>query len=344
MSKISAIICELNPFHAGHGHIFNAARQESDIVVAVMSGNFVQRGDAAIYDKYVRSKAAIEGGADLVLELPFPYSSSSAEYFARAGVKIAEKVGCTDLYFGSECGDLEALRKCADALNNAVFEGTERAAFGREEYLRNAISDLPESVYSSPNDILGCEYCRYHKLVPHAVKRITTESASSIREKLGNPASDKLFELMFNHFRTIRNLTDNIADSNGGVGGRLYNSAFATNNYNEWMKIAATKQYTNSRLRRVGLYTITGVSNAILKSEPEYTNVLAANKKGRDYLSYIRRKSDIKIFTNTPSKFELSEIGKAQFETADFADKIYTLVSGISDVGYFPKHSPIILE
>ena len=84
MKRISAIICELNPLHEGHKHIFSAAKEKSDVLIAVMSGNFVQRGETAVYDKYKRARSVLSAGADLVLELPFPYSASSAEFFARA--------------------------------------------------------------------------------------------------------------------------------------------------------------------------------------------------------------------------------------------------------------------
>ena len=93
--RTAAIICEYNPFHNGHKfHIEETKRQlEADAVIAIMSGNFVQRGDAAIFDKHLRAKAAVLGGADLVLELPAVYSSASAEFFAKGAVKILDKLG-----------------------------------------------------------------------------------------------------------------------------------------------------------------------------------------------------------------------------------------------------------
>ncbi|MGM9664511.1 MAG: nucleotidyltransferase family protein, partial [Eubacteriales bacterium] len=83
--KISAIICEYNPFHFGHAYHISEIKKNSDAVIAVMSGSFTQRGIPAVVSKYERAHMALEGGADLVLELPFPYCASSAEYFARAG-------------------------------------------------------------------------------------------------------------------------------------------------------------------------------------------------------------------------------------------------------------------
>ena len=112
-----AIICEYNPFHRGHEYQIKKIREqfgEDTAVVCIMSGNYTQRGEFAFMPKTERAKCAILGGADLVLELPFPFSSSSAEYFAKSGVKIADSLGCVDyLSFGSESGDLNALYEAA---------------------------------------------------------------------------------------------------------------------------------------------------------------------------------------------------------------------------------------
>ena len=121
--KISAVICEYNPFHPGHAYHISEVKKNSDAVIAVMSGSFTQRGIPAVISKYERAREAIAGGADLVLELPFPYCAASAEYFARAGVDIAERAGVvSELSFGSESGDAEALMKIAENMNSIAFD------------------------------------------------------------------------------------------------------------------------------------------------------------------------------------------------------------------------------
>ena len=120
--KVAGIIAEYNPFHSGHGYLIEQARASgADCVVCVMSGYFTQRGEAAIADPYFRSRALLYGGADLVLELPYPYSSSSAEFFAGAGVDILSRLSVDELWFGSECGDLTLLQRGADASLDEVF-------------------------------------------------------------------------------------------------------------------------------------------------------------------------------------------------------------------------------
>lgn len=114
--KVCACICELNPFHNGHEYLFREARRlaGADFLIAVMSGDFVQRGMPAICDKYARTSMALNGGADLVVELPVSFATASADYFAQGAVSMLNNMGIVDcLCFGSECGDLEMLVSCA---------------------------------------------------------------------------------------------------------------------------------------------------------------------------------------------------------------------------------------
>jgi len=121
MEKAVGVICEFNPFHNGHAHFLRKVKEAfpQKPVVCVMSGNFVQRGSFAIQEKYSRAKCAVLCGADLVLELPFPFSSLSAESFARSAVSVLNEIGVVDtLAFGCECTDAEALFHCAENLSS----------------------------------------------------------------------------------------------------------------------------------------------------------------------------------------------------------------------------------
>lgn len=158
------IICEYNPFHNGHLHQIKEIRKISDEpIICVMSGSFTQRGEAAITDKYTRARMALLCGADLVLELPVPYCFSSAEYFARAGVRILDSVGVNALCFGSECADGERLYRIAKAAASDAFrEKCRELAKGEgtaEGYFELLAQESGEKNLSS-NDILGVEYCK----------------------------------------------------------------------------------------------------------------------------------------------------------------------------------------
>ena len=115
--KITGIIAEYNPFHNGHAYQIAKIKEEtdSDYVIVAMSGDFVQRGEPAITDKYERARMALSCGADLVLELPICYAASSAEFFAKGSVALFDKLGVTtNLCFGSECGNIDTLSRIAE--------------------------------------------------------------------------------------------------------------------------------------------------------------------------------------------------------------------------------------
>jgi len=201
--KVAAVIAEYNPFHNGHALHLERTRELAGAthIVAVMSGDFVQRGDAACADKRTRALTAVRCGADLVLELPLPWAIAGAETFARGGVGIAAALGCVDiLSFGSECGDIgliartaaltdsgEALLRLRERLDGgASFAAARSAALAQ-------IAPECAALLSEPNDTLGVEYCRaLSVLAPHirpfCVQRTgAAHDSASARE--GQPVS-----------------------------------------------------------------------------------------------------------------------------------------------------------
>lgn len=184
--RVCGIVAEYNPFHNGHAWQIAEIRRlmgEESPIVCCMSGNFVQRGEAAIIDKFSRAEMAVRGGADLVIELPSPYSLSSAEAFAENAVMLLENAGCTDLFFGSECGDTAALEEIAAVLLEhetvaatlAHLESGISYAAARERALYARIREKA-ALIQSPNNILGVEYCkallkRKSAMRPHALPR-----------------------------------------------------------------------------------------------------------------------------------------------------------------------------
>ena len=184
---VYAVICEFNPFHNGHALLVNRIKEaDSDaVIVAVMSGNFVERGDASVIDKYSRAEMALRCGCNLVLELPAPWCFSGAEFFARGGVHIADSIGAADtLAFGSESGDIEALELSAMRLSSAEF--SEKLSEMREAHPSLNTAALRERAYtalygksshfSGSNDLLALEYISAidqlsAKLTPITIKR-----------------------------------------------------------------------------------------------------------------------------------------------------------------------------
>ena len=168
--KIVGLITEYNPFHAGHLYHMQQAREltGADYCVVLMSGSFVQRGEPAIFDKYLRTKTALLAGADLVLEIPVAFSTASAHEFAAYGVALLSAIGVDAVVFGSECGQIEILKQAAYALNYESAEFQERLRKGLKAGLTYPqarakaleMEDTWASVLTSPNNILGIEYLR----------------------------------------------------------------------------------------------------------------------------------------------------------------------------------------
>ena len=158
------IICEYNPFHTGHKRQIDILRSMGyDCIICVMSGNYTQRGELTIFDKYTRAESALCGGADLVLELPFPFSSLSAEGFANAGVHILASIGVGAISFGSECGDINLLCRAAEVICYPefadVYNELQRGGLGSATAYFEAIKRVSGDDSSLlSNDILGISY------------------------------------------------------------------------------------------------------------------------------------------------------------------------------------------
>ena len=167
------IIAEYNPLHNGHLYQMRKCREmaQADNIVVIMSGDFTQRGEAAVMDKWTRSRLAVENGADLVIELPFAYAVNSAEYFARGGVRILDALGCvTHLGFGAESESLEQLQKIAretadespefqEMLQQYLSEGMTYAR-AREMTTTELLGEETAGHVQTPNNILAIEYLK----------------------------------------------------------------------------------------------------------------------------------------------------------------------------------------
>ena len=158
------IVCEYNPFHNGHLRQINEIKKVSgEPIICIMSGNFTQRGEVAIVDKYERAKMAIEAGADLVFELPVPFCCASAEYFASAGVYILNELGVSKISFGSESADAEEIMRIAEIAASDTFK-EECAKLSQGEGSASAYFELLASISGvdgiKSNDILAIEYAK----------------------------------------------------------------------------------------------------------------------------------------------------------------------------------------
>ena len=220
----AGIIVEYNPLHMGHVHLLRETRRilgEDTVILCCMSGDFVQRGDFALLRRQARAKAAVQSGADLVLELPLPWAVSSAEGFARGAVETLLSTNVlTHLAFGSECGDGAALQRVAAALQSEEFPALLRQelkvgdsfAAARERSVGKRLSPEDAALLQSPNNILGIEYCKAlldckSTVEPLTIRRVgaahdakeaqgTIASASAIRTLLKEGEKERALSLM----------------------------------------------------------------------------------------------------------------------------------------------------
>lgn len=180
------IICECNPFHGGHEYLIKCARESgAGAVVCVMSGNFVQRGEAAVLSPHARAEILVSSGVDAVVELPFPYAASSAEFFGRAGVEILERLGIDEVWFGSETGDLESLSRYADVAESAEFQAAYAEATEKDGGTASAYFSLLSKMAGdgnaacAPNDILAISYLRAIRKLGANIRPVTVKREGS---------------------------------------------------------------------------------------------------------------------------------------------------------------------
>lgn len=341
--KITGIICEYNPLHLGHAKQFRMIRQkEPDTgIVCLMSGNYVQRGMPAVFDKAYRAQAAIECGADLVLELPVTAALSSAEGFAAEGVRILSSF-CDTLSFGAE--NPEGLTETAQALLQPAFSEKLREilALGlsfptaRQKALEGM--GLDGSILETPNNILAVEYCKAilsqeSKMKPEPILRQgyyhdtvadkENPSATAVRNLIERKEdcnrfiperARECFENAPVHTLSsgekailyrLRTMTDEEFEAlpygSEGLWRKLMKNARQYATLEEILTATKSKRYTRTRLDRMVMCAFLGLTADDLIAPAPYARVLGLNDKGREILLRARKFGD---FPNIGEKID----------------------------------------
>ena len=328
--EATGIICEYNPLHLGHKKqmdMIRAAYPDGGIV-CLMSGNYVQRGHPAIIDKSLRARAAISAGADLVLELPVTASLSSAEGFAREGVRILGGF-CQRLCFGAESAGKESLLATArlllspefpDALHHELDKGLSFPV-ARQSALQ--AMGLESDTLSLPNDILATEYCKailelgvamepmpilrkggYHDDTPDPENPSATavrELMSSGEDWLSYVPDDSCKGAVLHTLPSgeqailsrLRTMTDSEFEAlpygSEGLWRKLMHNARREATLERIVEATKSKRYTRTRLDRMILCAYLGLTAADLSAPAPYTRVLAFNDRGRELLKSARQ-------------------------------------------------------
>lgn len=372
---VNALITEYNPFHNGHIYHINESKKltNPDVTIAVMSGQFTQRGEIAITDKFTRAREVIKY-VDLVVELPLYYAISFADDFGLGAVQIANMMKATHIIFGSESGEMKELTQVHDTLKSA--DNNERIAHLMQEghnYPRALSMALGQDVLS-PNNILGLSYLKaIHEVAP-AITPLTIKrkgnayndevlshhqfsSATSIRQAIFNGNHEEARRFMpeslldsiarpvnNNHlFKILKSIIlthttgslRRIYTMGEGLEYRLLSKIRDAHTYDAYLNAVKTKRYTHTRLNRLMLYILFNITHEKFKSYtmPDAVRVLAMNKTGQQYLAKI--KSEINIVTN------LNHKNSHNFKNEIMATDIYNTISGSNDHDF---NTPVIIH
>lgn len=410
--KAVGLVTEYNPFHNGHLYHLNKAMEltGADISVAVMSGDFVQRGEPAVLDKYVRASMALNSGVNLVVELPVNYAVSSAESFAAGALKVLNYIKADSIAFGSESGDIEKLSRLAhilcdneDTLYNEISKYTANGisyAAARQKTVENLTDKKTAAMLTSSNNILAVEYLKAiiknnYAIKPYTVQRqgdayndtdIRSDYASAtalrgnlkadniskyipvkaglilssntnyiypddITEALFTRLLDILFASSYDKNVFIENVMQ-YPDVNKEIAGRLYksamdmitrtvqqrsesedNGAFSFGSLCEHIK---TKEVPLSRIKRALVRITLGLDKKHMKkySNAPYIRVLGFDKKGQEYLSYIRKTVEVPLITKTA---DYKEMLLDDIHAANIYNMIVAGKYGVKELGDFVR-------
>lgn len=379
MNTACALICEYNPFHTGHKYQIEQLKQHFTHIVCIMSGATVQRGEFAIADKYLRARAAVAEGADIVVELPYPYSSLGAKDFAAAGVHIAKSLGLSTLAFGAE-DDCDILRRIAVFLLQETAKKQIKALTkiqksisypqARQSIIAEKFGIEAGKLITKPNNILAVEYMMSggDRFNYFAVKRDPAlKSASFIRnvphEDLSHWLPRKSAEI-YNTInrRDIKNLELailaklRIADSDSlydiydmtpDLAMRIIKSAEKATNVAALMSFTAAKTDTTAKLRRAVLHSFIGGTKAAAKELPRFSNLLAAKSDSLYLLKGKGSEDHTAEFTllSKPAHYKmLLETAKTQFLLNAKAEALAALAAiKVEAADAHLRASPIII-
>ena len=353
--KSLGIIAEFNPFHEGHKYIMDKAMADTDaeVCVVVMSGNFVQRGQPAVYDKWQRAEAAVNQGANLVVELPTVYACNSAEYFAKGGVSVLEGFGCIDyLAFGSETGDVCELQRAADFLkhNDETLKGRIQTLMkeghshpkAREIAVLEMEKDFDENLIKEPNNILGIEYLQQiETLKPYTTKRRGAgyhESASAIRKAM--EADDPVYfdGVREQYWRLVAakilqmdvSQLTKIFSADEGLANKIKKEIRYASSADELIERVKSKVYTRSRISRLLTQVLLDIDKDTVGEAAGYIRVLAFDRTGAKFLKSVKKAecNRLPILTNINKEAaDYPEIREALAKDI-LASDIYNLIFG----------------
>ena len=369
------IICEYNPFHNGHIYHLEKVKElaKDEPIILVLSGNYTQRGNISIIEKYDKAELSLKYGVDLVVELPFPFATQSSDFFAKGALNILNELKCNKIIFGSENDNVNELYDLAKIqINNKEYEKLVKEDLDKginyPTAMSNALKKLSNTTINTPNDLLGLSYVKEiiknkYDIEPITIKRTndynskelkgSINSATSIREALNNNIdisssvpkdvintiikidNNLLFNLLKYKVLSEKNISI-YQTVDEGIDNKIIKEINNVNNLEELITKIKSKRYTYNKLNRMFTHIICSYTKEDNKkyNDIKYIRVLGFTNKGKNYLNKIKKELSIPIITN---------INKDNIDLLSLdikVDSIYNLLTNRKDNLYSKK--PII--
>ena len=329
------IIAEFNPLHYGHTYLIDKAKEiyPNEEIIVVLGGNILQRGNLSIIEKYDKTKIALDSNVDLVVELPYPFATQSADIFAKGSIEILNKLKVDKLIFGSEEGIIDKFIKVANTqINNKEYDKLVKSYLDKgNNYptsMNKALKELIDVEIDKPNDLLALSYIKEilknnYKIEPITIKRTNNyhskeleeiSSASSIREAFKNNIDissyipkeeikylkidyeDKLFNLLKYKILSENDLSIyNLVDE--GIDNKIKEEINKSNNLDDLINNIKSKRYTYNRIERILSFILFNYKKENNNTNLNYIRVLGFNSTGQNYLNKIKKDITIPIIT-----------------------------------------------
>lgn len=354
------LIAEYNPIHNGHIYQIKEIKRlyPNSIIILITNSYFTQRGDISIINKWHKTKIALDNNIDLVIELPFPYATQSADIFAKGALKILNFLQIDTLVFGSESNDINKLKKLASTqLNNKKYDEKVKTYLNQginyPTAMSNSLKDILGYTTSSPNDLLGISYIKeiirnnyrinavslkrtidYHskiaskKIASATLIRTLIRENKDITNYIPKYQTDYLYqdlslESYFPYIKYKIITSKNLAiykTVDEGIENRINKVINSVNSWKELIEKIKNKRYTYNKVNRMLIHILTNFTKDESNNlNIDYIRVLGFSQKGRLYLSQIKK--DLKIPLITNYKPNLSPLLDIEFRVA----KIYSL-------------------
>ena len=336
--EVIGLICEYNPFHNGHLYHINKIKEKypDSILILVLNGYFLERGEISIISKFDKVKIALENKIDIVISLPVLYGCQAADNFALAAVTLLDALMVDKIIFGSETNDVETLFNIAKK-EELINQNTIKKHLKKGDSYPQSLNKVLEIDELKSNDLLGVSYCKAilknkFKIELETIKRtndfndILTDqeiiSAKNIREKIKNKkdinkylpeiSKDCILNIDINlYFNILKQkiLTDQhlneYLDVTEGIENLLIKEIKNCDSYEEFLKKIKSKRYSTNRLQRMLIHIYLGILKEDANKEIDYINILGFNLRGKNYLK--QNKKCFKLKTKVDSKSKIRD-------------------------------------